>query len=132
MIDSMGKYVRADIDRVVCNGLSGGGYGSWRIADAFPQRIARIIPSAAAGNTNNRNNFVHIPIWFATGGKDPDPSPAQADYAYNRMKEIGADIRYTRYPDLGHAVWYSHWREPDYPAALNDVHKANPLVFFPA
>ena len=130
MIDSMGKYVRADIDRVVCNGLSGGGYGSWRIADAFPQRIARIIPSAAAGNTNNRNNFVHIPIWFATGGKDPDPSPAQADYAYNRMKEIGADIRYTRYPDLGHAVWYSHWREPDYPAALNDVHKANPLVFF--
>ena len=130
IIDSMAKYVRADIDRVLCNGLSGGGYGSWRIADAFPQRITKIIPSAAAGNTNNRNNFVHIPIWFATGGKDPDPSPAQADYALNRMKEIGADIRYTRYPDLGHAVWYAHWREPDYPAAMNNMHKANPLVFF--
>jgi fibronectin type 3 domain-containing protein len=130
MIDSMSKYIRADIDRVVCNGLSGGGYGSWRIADAFPQRITKIIPSAAAGNTNNRNNFVHIPIWFATGGKDPDPSPAQADYALNRMKEVGADIRYTRYPDLGHAVWYPHWREPDYPAAMNNMHKANPLVFF--
>jgi fibronectin type 3 domain-containing protein len=130
MIDSMAKYVRADIDRVLCNGLSGGGYGSWRIADAFPQRITKIIPSAAAGNTNNRTNFVHIPIWFATGGKDPDPSPAQADYALNRMKEIGADIRYTRYPDLGHSVWYAHWREPDYPAAMNDMHKANPLVFF--
>lgn len=130
MIDSMAKYVRADIDRVVCNGLSGGGYGAWRIADAFPQRIAKIIPSAAAGNTNNRTNFVHIPIWFATGGKDPDPSPAQADYALARMKDIGADIRYTRYPDLGHAVWYAHWREPDYPAYMNDVHKANPLIFF--
>src|SRR5689334_13596095 len=130
MIDSMAKYVRADIDRVLCNGLSGGGYGAWRIADAFPQRIAKIIPSAAAGNTNNRTNFVHIPIWFATGGKDPDPSPAQADYALNRMKEIGADIRYTRYPDLGHSVWYAHWREPDYPAAMNNMHKANPLVFF--
>ena len=130
IIDSLAKYIRADIDRVVCNGLSGGGYGSWRIADAFPQRITKIIPSAAAGNTNNRNNFVHIPIWFATGGKDPDPTPAQADYALNRMKEIGADIRYTRYPDLGHAVWYAHWREPDYPAAMNNMHKANPLVFF--
>jgi fibronectin type 3 domain-containing protein len=130
MIDSMAKYVRADIDRVLCNGLSGGGYGSWRIADAFPQRITKIIPSAAAGSTSNRNNFVHIPIWFATGGKDPDPSPAQADYTYNRMKQIGADIRYTRYPDLGHAVWYAHWREPDYAAAMNDMHKANPLVFF--
>jgi fibronectin type 3 domain-containing protein/poly(3-hydroxybutyrate) depolymerase len=130
MIDSMSKYVRADIDRVLCNGLSGGGYGAWRIADAFPQRITKIIPSAAAGSTSNRNNFVHIPIWFATGGKDPDPSPAQADYALNRMREIGADIRYTRYPDLGHSVWYAHWREPDYAAAMNDLHKANPLVFF--
>lgn len=130
IIDSLAKYARADIDRVLCNGLSGGGYGAWRIADAFPQRIARIIPSAAAGSTNNRNNFVHIPIWFATGGKDPDPTPAQADYSFNRMKEIGADIRYTRYPELGHAVWYAHWREPDYPAAMNNMHKANPLVFF--
>ena len=130
IVDSLAKYVRADIDRLLVNGLSGGGYGAWRIADAFPQRITKIIPSAAAGNTNNRNNFVHIPIWFATGGKDPDPTPAQADYALNRMKEIGADIRYTRYPDLGHAVWYAHWREPDYPAAMNNMHKANPLVFF--
>ncbi|HUQ64902.1 MAG TPA: fibronectin type III domain-containing protein [Flavitalea sp.] len=130
MIDSMVKYVRVDIDRVLCNGLSGGGYGAWRIADIFPQRIAKIIPSAAAGSTNNRTNFVHIPIWFATGGKDPDPSPAQALYSYNRMKDIGANIRYTQYPDLGHAVWYAHWREPDYPSAMNDMHKANPLVFF--
>lgn len=130
VVDSLAKYVRADIDRVLVNGLSGGGYGAWRIADAFPQRITKIIPSAAAGNTNNRNNFVHIPIWFATGGKDPDPTPTQADYSLNRMKEIGADIRYTRYPDLGHSVWYAHWREPDYPAAMNNMHKANPLVFF--
>jgi pimeloyl-ACP methyl ester carboxylesterase len=130
MLDSMSKYVRADVDRVMVNGLSGGGYGAWRFADAFPQRITKIIPSAAAGNTTNRANFVHIPIWFATGGKDPDPTPAQADYVLGRMKEIGADIRYTRYQDLGHSVWYRHWREPDYPAAMNDMHKANPLVFF--
>lgn len=130
MIDSLGKYARLDIDRVFIDGLSGGGYGAWRMADIFAPRIAKIAPSAAAGSTTNRTNFVHIPIWFATGGKDPDPSPAQADYALNRMKDIGADIRYTRYPDLGHAVWYSHWREPDFFTNMNDVHKANPLVFF--
>ncbi|RYZ48895.1 MAG: hypothetical protein EOP49_17510, partial [Sphingobacteriales bacterium] len=130
MIDSLGKYARLDIDRVFIDGLSGGGYGAWRMADIFAPRVAKIAPSAAAGSTTNRTNFVHVPIWFATGGKDPDPSPAQADYALNRMKDIGADIRYTRYPDLGHAVWYSHWREPDFFTNMNDVHKANPLVFF--
>lgn len=130
MVDSMVKYVRADIDRLLVNGLSGGGYGAWRMADGYPQRVAKIIPSASAGSTTGRNNYVHIPIWFATGGKDPDPSPAQAAYTLSRLQEIGADVRYTQYPDLGHSVWYAHWREPDYPAAMNNVHKANPLVFF--
>jgi fibronectin type 3 domain-containing protein len=46
------------------------------------------------------------------------------------MKEIGADIRYTQYPTLGHGVWYNHWQEPDYFSYLNDTHKANPLIFF--
>ncbi|MEO8582954.1 MAG: fibronectin type III domain-containing protein [Flavitalea sp.] len=130
MVDSMIKYVRADIDRLLITGLSGGGYGAWRMADNYPQRVAKIIPSAAAGSTGNRNAFVHIPIWFATGGKDPDPSPATAQNTLTKMKEIGADIRYTLYPDLGHAVWSAHWKEPDYVAAMNDMHKANPLIFF--
>lgn len=130
MVDSLGKYARLDIDRVFLDGLSGGGYGDWRMADIYPQRVAKIAPSSAAGSTTNRTAFVHIPIWFATGGKDPDPSPAQAAYSLNRMKELGADIRYTQYPDLGHAVWYTFWREPDFFTNMNDVHKANPLVFF--
>jgi chitodextrinase/poly(3-hydroxybutyrate) depolymerase len=130
MIDSMARYVRVDIDRVIVNGLSGGGYGAWRMADLAPRRIARIIPSAAASTAVNRANVVHIPIWFATGAKDPDPNTVQADNTLKRLKDVGADIRYTRYEDLGHAVWYRHWREPDYAAVMNDAHKANPLVYF--
>ena len=130
MIDSIAKYARLDIDRVALNGLSGGAFGTWRAASILPQRIAKIIPSAGAGSTSNRTAFVHIPIWFATGGKDVEPSPATAQYNLTRMKEIGADIRYTLYPTLGHAVWYNHWQEPDYMPYLNDMHKANPLVFF--
>lgn len=130
MLDSLAKYARLDIDRTIVDGLSGGGYGAWRFAEIYPQRITKIAPSAAAGNTSNRTVFVHIPIWFATGGKDPDPSPAQAQYSYTRMKEIGADIRYTQYPELGHSVWYTHWREPDFVPFMNNNHKANPLVYF--
>ena len=130
MLDSLGKYARANVDRVVVDGLSGGGFGAWRAAASWPTRVAKIIPSASAGSTSSRTAFVHIPIWFASGGKDTNPSPAQADYSFNRMKEIGADIRYTQYPTLGHNMWYNHWRESDFVAAMNDAHKANPLVFF--
>ncbi len=130
MIDSLSKYCRADVDRVLVDGLSGGGYGAWRMANSYPTRIAKIIPSAAAGSVSGRLNFVHIPIWFATGGKDPNPSPASAQYVLTQMQEVGADIRYTLYPSLGHGVWTNHWNEPDFVPAMNDMHKANPLVFF--
>lgn len=130
MIDSLGKYARLDIDRVLVTGLSGGGYGAWRMAEWYPQRIAKIMPSAASGVNSNRAAFVHIPIWFATGGKDPEPSPAQAAAALLAMQNLGADIRYTQFPEKGHAMWYNHWAEPDFIPAMNDMHKANPLVFF--
>lgn len=132
MIDSLAKYVRADIDRLLITGLSGGGYGAWEFAENYPQRVTKIMPSAAQGmtNDNTRPNFVHIPIWFATGGLDLDPSPKQAADVLYAMKKIGADIRYTQYPDRGHSMWYQHWREPDFAAEMNDMHKANPLIFF--
>lgn len=132
MIDSLGKHARANIDRLVVDGLSGGAFGAWRAASAYPTRVATILPSANAGGgfINNRAAFVHIPIWFATGGKDPNPSPSQSQYTVSRMKEVGAEIRYTLYPDHGHNMWYNHWREPDFVTAMNDAHKANPLVFF--
>ncbi len=132
MIDSMAKYVRADVDRVSVDGLSGGGFGAWRMAKSYPKRIAKILPSAASGavSTNERLNMIHVPIWFATGGKDVDPSPEMAATQYNAFKAIGANIRYTEYPELGHNMWYNHWREPDFVPELLSAHKANPLVYF--
>ena len=130
MIDSMAKYARADIDRVVANGLSGGGYGCFRAITGWPQRIAKIIPTSTWGPTGGKNAFVHIPIWFATGQLDAEPSPEQAQTCVNQMRSIGADIRHTNFEKLGHNCWYPHWRMPEYIPEMLSAHKANPLVFF--
>ncbi len=130
LIDSLVKYVRVDDSRVVVDGLSAGGSASWKMAEFFPQKVAAILPSAAAGMKLNFPTFVHIPIWLATGGKDTAPSPSQAKYSVNQVTNIGGYIKYTLYPDLGHAVWGRHWAEPGFVDWLNNSHKANPLVFF--
>jgi predicted peptidase len=88
IVDSMVKYVRADNDRLLITGLSGGGYGAWRMVDNYPQRVAKIMPSASAGSVAGRAKFIHIPIWFATGGKDVDPSPATALYDYQKLRTM--------------------------------------------
>lgn len=130
LLDSMAKYIRVDENKVVANGLSAGGTASWKMAEFFPQKIAAILPAAAAGLKQNFPLFVHIPVWLATGGKDTAPSPAQAQYNVNQVTNIGGYIKYTLYPDLGHAVWARHWAEAGYLDWLNNSHKANPLVFF--
>lgn len=130
VMDSLAKYTRLDIDRVFVDGLSNGGAASWSITSAFPQRVAKAAPSAAATGSTNFSDFVHIPIWFATGGKDTNPTVGFATSTFNSVKNAGADIRYTLYPDLGHAVWTTHWNEPDFVPFMNDMHKANPLVYF--
>jgi pimeloyl-ACP methyl ester carboxylesterase len=130
IIDSLVKYARLDIDRVFVDGLSGGGVACWRFAENYPTRIAKIAPTSAAGLPLDYPAFVHIPIWLATGGKDTNPSPDMALYSETKVTELGGNIRRSLYADLGHSSWYRHWQEPDFVPFMNDVHKANPLIFF--
>jgi chitodextrinase/pimeloyl-ACP methyl ester carboxylesterase len=130
ILDSLIKYARLDIDRVFVDGLSGGGVASWRLAEGYPTRIARIAPTSAAGIPMNFGAFVHIPIWLATGGKDTNPSPAMAQFSETKFTELGGWMRRSLYADLGHSSWYRHWQEADFVPFMNDAHKANPLIFF--
>jgi chitodextrinase len=130
MIDSMFKYVRADRDRVVLTGLSNGGGADWNMTAFYPQWVAKNGASAAATGSSNYADFVHVPIWFATGGKDTNPNPGFANGTYTSIKNAGGDIIYTLFPDLGHSVWYDHWQLPGFVAWMNDMHKANPLIYF--
>jgi chitodextrinase/dienelactone hydrolase len=132
VLDSLIKYARADIDRLFVDGLSDGGRTTWRFARAYPQRVATIAPSSMAARVSAAAlaPIVHIPVWFATGGLDSNPSPEEAQQTLNDFTNLGGNIRYTLYPELGHSVWNQHWAEPDFVPFMNKTHKANPLVFF--
>ncbi|HTE08333.1 MAG TPA: fibronectin type III domain-containing protein [Flavitalea sp.] len=130
LLDSLTKYVRADGDRLFINGLSDGARNTWRWARTYPQRVAEIGPSSMWAQSTALAPMVHIPVWFASGGKDTNPSPAQSQSTITTFTNLGGKIRYTLYPDLGHGVWDNHWHETDYVPFMNQAHKANPLVFF--
>ncbi|MBL7698840.1 MAG: fibronectin type III domain-containing protein [Chitinophagaceae bacterium] len=130
VLDSLMKYVRFDEDRLFVNGLSDGGRTTWRYARTFPTRVARVAPSAMSAMTSSLTSMIHIPVWFATGGRDTNPSPEQAQETLTIFTNLGGNIRYTQYPNLGHGVWNNHWAEPDYVPYMNGTHKAQPLVYF--
>ncbi len=129
-LDSLAKYARMDIDRVFVDGLSNGGATAWSMTAEYPRSVAAAAPSAAATGSTNFADFAAIPIWFASGALDTNPNQAFSESVYNNLKNIGADIRFTLYPDLGHGVWTTHWMEPGFVDFMNAAHKANPHVFF--
>ncbi len=107
-MDSLAKHVRMDIDRVLVAGVSEGGSAAWGMITDHAKMVAGGAPSAAATGSTNFGAFVHVPTWFATGGKDTRPSPTIAQGVYVNLKNIGGDVKYTLYPDQGHSVWYAH------------------------
>ncbi len=132
ILDSMAKYVKLDVDRVIVDGLSAGGSAAFNITAGFPTRVTKSAPSAASANglISMISSFVHIPIWFATGGLDTNPFPYNAEQFRNAFRNAGGDIQWTLFPTLGHFVWYNHWFEPGFIPYMNDNHKANPLIYF--
>lgn len=53
-----------DLNRVYVTGLSAGGGGTWRVAEAHPDKIAAILPICGANRLGNPSAFLQtMPIW---------------------------------------------------------------------
>lgn len=132
LLDSMEKYVKADLDRVIISGLSSGGQAMWDIAETYPMRYAYAMPISAARYevVPKFNQVITIPFWLSNGGQDLAPDPQAAKYVVDSFRNMGGLIKQSFFPAGGHGIWYNFWAEPGYFAALNSAHKANPLVYY--
>ena len=87
--DVTGKY-KVDKDRVYVTGLSMGGYGTWSLAAASPQRFAAIIPICGGGSSSSAAKIKHLPIWVFHGGKDTVVPPSRSESMVKALKDAGA------------------------------------------
>ena len=139
ILDTLQKYNRADIDRVIAMGLSSGGGGAVGYAQAFPQRVASCVPSSPAfisSMNHDLNNFIHIPMWVANGGIDNGPDPYETSSFMNSFRGAGGNFYQTYLADEGHITWSLQWNLKDganknvLTSWWNTAHKAQPLVYY--
>jgi len=94
-----------DRRRVLVTGFSMGGFGTWQTIVDFPERFAAIAPVCGGGNPYQARRLKNVPTWIFHGAKDP-AVPVQASMQMNEsLKQVGADVKLTVYPDLGHDCW---------------------------
>lgn len=114
LLDDLIEQHRVDTNRVYVTGLSMGGYGTWALAAAAPQRFAAMAPICGGGNTidlllPNRGSgraLRQLPVWAFHGAKDSVVKPVESERMVAALKRLGNEnVKLTIYPEADHDSW---------------------------
>jgi len=114
LLDDVLAHYKVDKDRVYVTGLSMGGFGTWALAAAHPEKFAAIVPICGGGNPADATKIKDLPIWIFHGAKDTVVPPSRSEAMEKALKEAGAkEVKYTLYPDAGHDSWTKTYENPE-------------------
>ena len=111
-LDGMFATHALNPERVYLTGLSMGGYGTWHLAAAHPERFAAAAPICGGGDPRWAGRLRRLPVWAFHGSKDPVVPLAASREMVDALERIGAPVRFTVYPGVGHDSWtqaYADW-----------------------
>lgn len=114
LVDDIVATYRVDPNRVYLTGLSMGGYGTWALAAAHPEKFAAIAPICGGGDPSKAAVLKNLPIWVFHGAKDTAVPLARSEEMINALKAAGASPKFTVYPQAGHDSWTETYANPEF------------------
>jgi len=101
------KTYPVDVKRVYLTGMSGGGYGCWSYAQAFPEKLAAIVPISGGGNLNKACTLKEVPVWAFHNQID---NIVASTNTTNMVKNLNVcppakEVKQLLFPDSGHDCW---------------------------
>ena len=114
LLEEIEECYRVDKTREYVTGLSMGGFGTWRLAIAMPQRFAAIAPICGGGDSNAVGVLKNVPVWAFHGSKDRIVPIARSENTVQALKAAGGDVRFTVYPGVGHDSWTQTYEDPEF------------------
>jgi predicted peptidase len=112
LIDHVVSDHQVDPDRIYVTGLSMGGFGTWALAAADPERIAAIVPICGGGDPNSVGRIGHLPAWVFHGGKDDVVPISESKRLVQAIRASGGNVRFTIYPQADHDSWTRTYDNP--------------------
>ena len=106
LLDSVVANNRVDNKRIYLTGLSRGGGAAWEMAVQYPKKFAAMavvcgmtpVPYASWIDKS-------MPIWVFHGEEDKSIPISESETMVDRLKGMGYDVQFTRYPNVGHNSW---------------------------
>ncbi len=114
LLDEVCESHAVDGDRIYVTGLSMGGMGTFALALAAPHRFAAAAPVCGAGvPLQVRPEHARLPFWVFHGEMDEKVPAALSAQMVEALKAVGAEVRFTVYPGVGHDAWTPTYSNPE-------------------
>lgn len=112
LLDEIVEKYKVDQDRIWVTGLSMGGFGTWSLAAATPERFAALVPICGGGDPIWAKRLNHIPIWVFHGAKDQVVPLDRSEKMVEALKQAGGTVKFTVYPEASHDSWTAAYNDP--------------------
>ena len=94
-----------DKNRFNGSGISMGGYAMYTVMMCLPELFNKAIICCGGGMYWNAGRLKNIKLRLFHGEKDEAVFPEEARRMYKRLKDNGADVTLTIYPECDHNCW---------------------------
>ncbi|HEX4439753.1 MAG TPA: alpha/beta fold hydrolase [Thermoanaerobaculia bacterium] len=124
-LDNSVEEFHGDPDRVYVVGISMGARGALQLAAQHPDRFAAVVavggwvvppkqiaeldvtppPSGANPYASLAEGLKGLPCRLYAGSRDTIVPPSESRRLALALHDLGADVKYNEFPDVGHAAW---------------------------
>jgi len=121
LLDEVTRQYAVDTARIYLTGLSMGGYGTWDLGLAYPERFAAIAPICGGGelitlllSSGEKNGALKsLGVWAFHGAKDPVVPVQESERMVGFLKNAGvSDVKLTVFPEATHDAWTETYNNP--------------------
>ena len=121
LLDEVMATYQVDPGRIYLTGLSMGGYGSWWLATAYPDRFAAMVSVSGSGYRTPTPlpegtvcKLKDLPVWAIHGARDMVSDPVVNKLQVLSLAACGGEVEWTLYPEAGHGETYTRaYRDPE-------------------
>jgi predicted peptidase len=119
------KKYAVDTHRVYLTGLSLGGFGTWDLALAHPEKFAAVAPISGGGETlpiilakfydaKKLTDLKSLPVWAFHCDGDPVVNVQNSKQMVDTLKDAGCtNVQLTIYPKAQHDAWTQTYANPE-------------------
>ena len=106
MVENLTVNEKVDEDTIYIMGLSMGSFGTFETLARWPEKYAAAVGICGGGNISLTKNYAdETAVWITHGAKDDVVPVVLSQRLYHALKEQGANVKYTEFPEANHNAW---------------------------